>query len=271
MVEPRDRKIWKNLTASLGLLFGITATASHAQPPAELDPPATLCHVSAGPLRGSRCDVGGVDPRTPKQRNGCGWRDCGCDMPQHYPYAPPSSGTYYFRPYSVTGLRLQQQAVRQWGGDPRNPYSNELFERVYRELEAEEIDLPPEEPPRPATPIQPRSEIRTPDEIDEDLTPLTPPDIRTPDEIDEDPSPLTPPDIRTPDEIDEDLTPLPPPEIRTPEEIEENLPPPPDIRTPEETKEELPTLPPPDNSGDVRNTKDSMAKREIIFDSLSDH
>jgi hypothetical protein len=49
-------------------------------------------------------------------------------------YAPPVPGTYYFRPYSVIGLRDQQADVMLWGGDPRAPYANEVFQRVYSEL-----------------------------------------------------------------------------------------------------------------------------------------
>lgn len=51
------------------------------------------------------------------------WFDRCHDRGQHYAYMPPLPGWYYFRPYSVGQLRAQQEAVMQWGGDPRNPYS----------------------------------------------------------------------------------------------------------------------------------------------------
>jgi hypothetical protein len=50
---------------------------------------------------------------------------------QHYAYPPPVPGSYYFRPYSLAQLRAQQQAAQDWGGDPRNPYSNKVFQQIY--------------------------------------------------------------------------------------------------------------------------------------------
>jgi len=49
-------------------------------------------------------------------------------------YPPPVPGSYYFRPYSVIGLRDNQADALLWGGDPRDPYSNDLFQRVYSEI-----------------------------------------------------------------------------------------------------------------------------------------
>lgn len=53
----------------------------------------------------------------------------------HYAYLPPVPGWYYFRPYSLGQLRTQQRAVQDWGGDPRNPYSNVEFQSVYPRFE----------------------------------------------------------------------------------------------------------------------------------------
>jgi hypothetical protein len=54
----------------------------------------------------------------------------------HYPYFPSMHGYYYFRPYHHSHVMLQQQRVAGWGGDPRNPYSNEIFQAVYAEYTA---------------------------------------------------------------------------------------------------------------------------------------
>lgn len=76
---------------------------------------------------------------------GCGDRSCRsrtladycrspCDMVQHYSYFPSLHGYYYFRPYNVSQLLQQRTLVTQWGGDPRNPYTDGIFDRVYEEL-----------------------------------------------------------------------------------------------------------------------------------------
>jgi len=70
-----------------------------------------------------------------------------CDMPQHTPYYPPAHGNYYFRPYSVAQLASQQEFVMSWGGDPRDPYKNEIFQRVYDEMAAETGQSPVDAPP----------------------------------------------------------------------------------------------------------------------------
>lgn len=59
------------------------------------------------------------------------------DMPQHMAYCPgPHHGYYYFRPYHVMHVFAQQDMVVRWGGDPRHPYENSIFERVYGQLGA---------------------------------------------------------------------------------------------------------------------------------------
>jgi hypothetical protein len=56
-----------------------------------------------------------------------------CNMPQHHMYFPQSHGYYYFRPYNHAHIRRQQDAVTRWGGDPRNPYDNTIFQAMYLE------------------------------------------------------------------------------------------------------------------------------------------
>lgn len=58
-----------------------------------------------------------------------------CDMIPHLPYYPERHGYYYFRPYHYMHICKHQDLVRQWGGDPRNPYANGIFESIYQEQE----------------------------------------------------------------------------------------------------------------------------------------
>jgi hypothetical protein len=57
-------------------------------------------------------------------------------MPQHLPYANPSWGYYFFRPYNFTVLLDQRAEVAALGGNPIQPYDNSLFDRIYQEVEA---------------------------------------------------------------------------------------------------------------------------------------
>jgi hypothetical protein len=86
------------------------------------------------------CEAPGTPPTTPWYYwwSSWHWFDRDHDRGQHYAYLPPLPGWYYFRPYSVSQLRAQQEAVQQWGGDPRNPYAVGTLP-------------PPEYAPRPAT------------------------------------------------------------------------------------------------------------------------
>ena len=76
-------------------------------------------------------------------------------MPQHCPYYPPMHGYYYFRPYNHRHIPEQQEAVKSYGGDPRNPYSNDIFKRVYAEYESGEdpAPVPPTPVDIPPTPV----------------------------------------------------------------------------------------------------------------------
>lgn len=67
-----------------------------------------------------------------------------CDLFPHYPYYPEHHGYYYFRPYNYVHIFEHQAIVARWGGDARNPYSHELFTRLYDNL--------PVAPPTPYVP-----------------------------------------------------------------------------------------------------------------------
>ncbi len=60
----------------------------------------------------------------------------------------PDSGTYYFKPYSVTGLQRQVLIATQWGADPRDPYSNDIFQKLSDEdsqIKDPQLEGPPSE------------------------------------------------------------------------------------------------------------------------------
>jgi hypothetical protein len=82
---------------------------------------------------------------------------CACQMPPHYPHFPPLNGYYYFRPYNYPQLAPQQQFVMSWGGDPRDPYKNEIFQRVYAAYKAETKKEPAAAPGKPKTAAGPRT------------------------------------------------------------------------------------------------------------------
>ncbi|MDA0834264.1 MAG: hypothetical protein O3A29_13375 [Planctomycetota bacterium] len=75
-------------------------------------------------------------------RDGCGricWTTTG-DMHQHYPYFPRYHGYYYYRPYNYIHVLEHQYQALSLGGDPRAPYQNRQFERVYERHAAARYD-----------------------------------------------------------------------------------------------------------------------------------
>lgn len=79
---------------------------------------------------------------------GCGDCECGhgcchacCQMPQHHAYYPAMHGYYYFRPYHHAHLQQQKLSAVSWGEDPRAPYANQVFQRVYQEYRAERAEM----------------------------------------------------------------------------------------------------------------------------------
>jgi len=59
------------------------------------------------------------------------------NMTQHLPYVAAPKNYYYFRPYNWFHILDQQKEVALYGGDPRHPYANDLFEEVYQQIEAD--------------------------------------------------------------------------------------------------------------------------------------
>jgi hypothetical protein len=72
---------------------------------------------------GSLCCCGGLG-------HVCCIRSTG-DLVQHTPFFGTTHGYYYFRPYHVMHVFSQQELATRWGGDPRNPYDNTIFQKTY--------------------------------------------------------------------------------------------------------------------------------------------
>lgn len=94
-------------------------------------------HAGHGHHDGQCCGGDACDSCHEHRKCRC-WRCCvrsTCDMVPHAWYYPQSHGYYYyFRPYSFTQVEIQRQFVTSIEGDPRNPYSDGLFERIYEEM-----------------------------------------------------------------------------------------------------------------------------------------
>ncbi|MCE9604793.1 MAG: hypothetical protein K8U03_07825 [Planctomycetia bacterium] len=80
-----------------------------------------------GALRGCCCLGGGGLCQS------CCLRTTG-DLVQHMPFFGTTHGYYYFRPYHVMHVFSQQELATRWGGDPRNPYDNTMFQRTYEAM-----------------------------------------------------------------------------------------------------------------------------------------
>ena len=70
-------------------------------------------------------------------------------MVQHMPFFGTTHGYYYFRPYHVMHVFSQQELATRWGGDPRNPYDNTMFHRIYDQMG---VEAKPKAPPVGAAP-----------------------------------------------------------------------------------------------------------------------
>lgn len=120
------RRLVAVCTVSFGVWAVLGAAACGQQPQAAANSSSQPC----GPVADGRKDA---CPGPEFTRPWWSWWKTPCDRVPHNAYPPVVPGSYYFRPYSVIQLRENQADVMLWGGDPRNPYSNELFQRVYNE------------------------------------------------------------------------------------------------------------------------------------------
>jgi hypothetical protein len=94
-------------------------------------------NVPSGDVGGGECGAEGCAPGCGRGcclfGHSCCFRSPG-DMVLHMPFFGTTHGYYYFRPYHVMHVFSQQELATRWGGDPRNPYDNRMFERVYQQM-----------------------------------------------------------------------------------------------------------------------------------------
>ena len=70
-------------------------------------------------------------------------------MAPHTLYDAYPKTYYYFRPYNMLMIPNQQAQAAAWVSNPHLPYSNEVFQKVYAELEpvlnapGEVVPVPP--------------------------------------------------------------------------------------------------------------------------------
>ncbi len=95
------------------------------------------CDGSGSDCGGRGCGGRGCGGRGCGCRGGCLGNDTRCQMHLHYPYYPAMHGYYYFRPYHPRHVREQQGVAAMWGEDPRVPYANAVFQRVYAQYQQE--------------------------------------------------------------------------------------------------------------------------------------
>jgi hypothetical protein len=95
------------------------------------------------------------------------WKNFWCEpgnMLPHYHYFPADHGYFYFEPYNVTRVAIQQSFAASFGGNPRHPYARDIFakiERRYYERHPEDVppevdsDLPEDPEPPPESDLEP--------------------------------------------------------------------------------------------------------------------
>lgn len=74
---------------------------------------------------------------------------CPGNMRQHFAYEATPHFYYYFRPYNAAQIGPQQAVAESWVANPRTPYSNDVFDEVYRGFDAK--FAPPVAPIDPLT------------------------------------------------------------------------------------------------------------------------
>lgn len=201
----------------VGLFFAYAAPVLQAEQPKPISVlsvrPVTAVASSADPVYSLSDHSAASGDMCPQ----CGHSgDCGheagcangclntCNMPQHHAYFPAANGYYYFRPYQHRHVPEQQQAVARYGGDPRNPYDNSVFNKVYAELGIPEEVAPdttesdtisPPQMPLPQPPV-------------ERPTPVTPPPVK-PAPVEPAPAPAVPSDAAEPVDRAPPMPPVP--------------------------------------------------------------
>ena len=124
------------------------------------------CDSDCGPSHGRlhRLGVIGAMGGVGGVKGWCGlsyFRSLG-DMPPHYAYYPAMHGYYYFRPYNDMHVTSQQEFVSSFGGDRRDPYSNEFFKVIYAEFQASLREKAPEIMPGTGPALTPSTDMPLP-------------------------------------------------------------------------------------------------------------
>jgi hypothetical protein len=99
------------------------------------------------------------------------WKNFWCEpgnMLPHYHYFAAEHGYFYFEPYNVTRVAIQQSFAASFGGNPRHPYAQDVFDKVEEKyLRRHPEDRAPLDNDLPEAPL-------TPPDNDDDLTPELP-------------------------------------------------------------------------------------------------
>jgi hypothetical protein len=141
------------------------ASDFHSAAPATNEPSMINGHAGVEAAGDSACEpgFGALHRHGMHGAMGGGIKGWGClsyfksfgDMPPHYPYYPEMHGYYYFRPYNYVHVPQQQEFVGSFGGDRRDPYSNELFKVIYAEFKATLREKTPEVMPGAGSTVTP--------------------------------------------------------------------------------------------------------------------
>jgi hypothetical protein len=90
------------------------------------------------------------------------------------PFFGTTHGYYYFRPYHVMHVFSQQELATRWGGDPRNPYDNTIFQRIYEQMGIEAKPEPKKGTPTIEVPTVPEQEYLVPGQAPTPVPTYTP-------------------------------------------------------------------------------------------------
>lgn len=78
----------------------------------------------------------------------CECGECGClptclhhcgDLVPNFGYVATPKTYYYFRPYQYFHVPIQQRQALEWGAEPGLPYSNAIFQDVYKAVESKSL------------------------------------------------------------------------------------------------------------------------------------
>jgi len=106
------------------MLLAISANGDGASPPQP--EPLAGAPAEMQSFQPCECGEGGCLPTC--------LHHCG-DMVPNFGYVASPKTYYYFRPYQYFHVPMQQRQALEWGADPGLPYSNAIFQDVYKAIE----------------------------------------------------------------------------------------------------------------------------------------